>query len=72
MSERKISNPKIFSCYLGNSKSRTNEQAETTRKELNEFMNGVPMNSYLAFTDGSVVGEECFGRMWHSYVQKRM
>ena len=56
-----ISEEKLFSCRLGNSKSRTNEQRETARSEFQSFVESVPENSYLVYSDGSVLGECFFG-----------
>ena len=48
---------KIFKSSIGNSKNRTKQQIETAT----DFLKAVPGNSYLVFSDGSVLGESCFG-----------
>ena len=51
----------IFDTTLGNSKTRTKEQEEIARKQFIKFKESVETETVLAFTDGSVLGENCFG-----------
>ena len=52
---------KIFKSSIGNSKNRTKQQIETAT----DFLKAVPGNSYLVFSDGSVLGESCLERVVH-------
>ena len=51
----------IFGQELGNSNNRSSTQKELAKEGFHSFIQGLSPTSILAFTDGSVAGEECFG-----------
>ena len=51
----------IFDRAIGNSKNRTKQQAETAREQFMAFQDTVEADTLMAYTDGSVLGHECFG-----------
>ena len=50
-----------YSVAVGNSSNRSKAQEEMARGTFNSFYEGIPSNSLLAFTDGSVLGSACIG-----------
>ena len=58
----KPSERSIFEGKMGNSKNRTDDQARLACDQFSSFLESVGPDVVLAFTDGSVAGEGCFGR----------
>ena len=61
LGQETLEEEKIFKSSIGNSKNRTKLQVESAKREFKDFIEAVPENTYLAFSDGSVLGESCFG-----------
>ena len=47
---------------MGNSKNRTDDQARLACDQFSSFLESVGPDVVLAFADGSVAEEGCFGR----------
>ena len=46
---------------MGNSKNRTADQVKLASEQFSAFLTSIDPEVVLAFTDGSVAGESCFG-----------
>ena len=60
--QRNIKELNIFSSKIGNSKNRTKDQVVKAQEQFSTFLSNIEENTLLAFTDGSVLGENCFGQ----------
>ena len=59
--QRNVKERSIFKDKIGNSKNRTKEQVQAAKVQFSTFMENIEENTLLVFTDGSVLGESCFG-----------
>ena len=57
----RIQEEEILQGKLGNSKNRTQDQERQARVQFEAFYEKVSEKTILAFSDGSVAGENCFG-----------